>query len=117
MPPYNKLVFTYIGYEPVEVLVKEQRTVNVAMEEAKATLIDEVVVTGTGVQKKIAVTGAVTNVDIAELKTTPSTSMADALAGVVPGIQAMQPMVVRGQFLSSGYEVFLLLVQVMQHWF
>ena len=68
MPPYNKLVFTYIGYEPVEVLVKEQRTVNVAMEEAKATLIDEVVVTGTGVQKKIAVTGAVTNVDIAELK-------------------------------------------------
>lgn len=90
MPPYNKLVFTYIGYEPVEVLVKEQRTVNVAMEEAKATLIDEVVVTGTGVQKKIAVTGAVTNVDIAELKTTPSTSMADALAGVVPGIQAMQ---------------------------
>lgn len=41
MPPYNKLVFTYIGYEPVEVLVKEQRTVNIAMEEAKATLIDE----------------------------------------------------------------------------
>ena len=90
MPPYNKLVFTYIGYEPVEVLVKEQRTVNVAMEEAKATLIDEVVVTGTGVQKKIAVTGAVTNVDVAELKTSPSSSMADALAGVVPGIQAMQ---------------------------
>ena len=25
MPPYNKLVFTYIGYEPVEVLVKEQQ--------------------------------------------------------------------------------------------
>ena len=90
MPPYNKLVFTYIGYEPVEVLVKEQRTVNVAMEEAKATLIDEVVVTGTGIQKKIAVTGAVTNVDVAELKTSPSSSMADALAGVVPGIQAMQ---------------------------
>lgn len=69
------------------------------MEEAKATLIDEVVVTGTGVQKKIAVTGAVTNVDIAELKTSPSTSMADALAGVVPGIQAMQSNgPVRGQF-------------------
>lgn len=38
------------------------------MEEAKATLIDEVVVTGTGTQKKIAVTGAVTNVDVAALK-------------------------------------------------
>ena len=31
-----------------------------------------------------------TNVDVEDLKYTPSTSMADALAGVVPGIQAMQ---------------------------
>lgn len=90
MPPYHKLVFTYIGYDQVEVLVKEQRTVNVVMKESEAHLIDEVVITGTGAQKKIAVTGAVTNVDVEDLKYTPSTSMADALAGVVPGIQAMQ---------------------------
>ena len=88
MPPYHKLVFTYIGYDQVEVLVKEQRTVNVVMKESEAHLIDEVVITGTGAQKKIAVTGAVTNVDVEDLKYTPS--MADALAGVVPGIQAMQ---------------------------
>ena len=42
IPPYNKLVFTYIGYEPVEVLVKEQRTENVAMEEAKRRLGDRI---------------------------------------------------------------------------
>ena len=60
------------------------------MKESEAHLIDEVVITGTGAQKKIAVTGAVTNVDVEDLKYTPSTSMADALAGVVPGIQAMQ---------------------------
>lgn len=36
MPPYHKLVFTYIGFEKVEVLVKEQRTVNVTMKEASA---------------------------------------------------------------------------------
>ena len=90
MSPYHQLVFTYIGYETVKVLVKEQRTVNVEMKEADAQLIDEVVITGTGAQKKIAVTGAVTNVDVEDLKYTPSASMADALAGVVPGIQAMQ---------------------------
>ena len=53
MPPYHKLVFTYIGFEKVEVLVKEQRTVNVTMKEASAREIDEVVITGTGAQKEI----------------------------------------------------------------
>ena len=68
MPPYHKLVFTYIGFEKVEVLVKEQRTVNVTMKEASAREIDEVVITGTGAQKKLTVTGAITNVDVDVLK-------------------------------------------------
>ena len=90
MPPYHKLVFTYIGFEKVEVLVKEQRTVNVTMKEASAREIDEVVITGTGAQKKLTVTGAITNVDVDVLKANPSGSMANALAGNVPGILAMQ---------------------------
>ena len=90
MPPYHKLVITYIGFEKVEVLVKEQRTVNVTMKEASAREIDEVVITGTGAQKKLTVTGAITNVDVDVLKANPSGSMANALAGNVPGILAMQ---------------------------
>ena len=90
MPPYHKWVFTYIGFEKVEVLVKEQRTVNVTMKEASAREIDEVVITGTGAQKKLTVTGAITNVDVDVLKANPSGSMANALAGNVPGILAMQ---------------------------
>ena len=87
---YNKLVFSYIGYETVNILVKEQRVITVVMKEASATVIDEVVITGTGAQKKIAVTGAITNVDVDALKSVPSTSVADGLAGVVPGVMAMQ---------------------------
>ena len=90
MPPYNKLVFSFLGYDKVTVLVKEQRVVNVKMQESDASVIDEVVITGTGAQKKIAVTGAVTNVDVEDLKSVPTTSIADGLAGVVPGIMAMQ---------------------------
>ena len=90
MPSYNKLVFSYIGYETVSVLVKEQRLVNIVMQEASSTVIDEVVITGTGAQRKIAVTGAITNVDVDALKSVPSTSVADGLAGVVPGVMAMQ---------------------------
>lgn len=87
---YDRLVFSYIGYETVVVLVKEQKTINVKMKEAANTIIDEVVITGTGAQKKIAVTGAITNVDVDALKSVPSTSVVDGLAGVVPGVMAMQ---------------------------
>ncbi len=88
--PYQTLVFTYIGYDKAEVLLKEQRVVNVTMKEADGSVINEVVITATGAQKKIAVTGAITTVDVERLKSNPSTSMADALAGVVPGVMAMQ---------------------------
>lgn len=90
MPLYNTLIFTYIGFDKVEVLVKDQRVVNVTMKESDKSVLNEVVVTGTGVQKKIAITGAITNVDVEELKSNPSSSMANGLAGVVPGIMAMQ---------------------------
>lgn len=90
VPAYNRLIFSYVGYETVSVLIKEQTVVNVTMKEAASTVIDEVVVTGLGAQKKIAVTGAVTNVDVEALKAVPSTSVVDGLAGVVPGVMAMQ---------------------------
>lgn len=49
MEPYQRLVFSYIGFEKVEVLVKEQRVVNVSLKESEASTLDEVVITGTGV--------------------------------------------------------------------
>ncbi|SQC92854.1 Outer membrane receptor for ferrienterochelin and colicins [Bacteroides thetaiotaomicron] len=52
MEPYRQLVFTYIGYESKEVMVKEQRTINVVMKESVTRAVDEVVITGTGVQRK-----------------------------------------------------------------
>ena len=90
VPRYDKLVFSYIGYETVGVLIKNQKVVNIVMKESSSTIIDEVVITGLGAQKKIAVTGAITNVDVDALKSVPSTSVADGLAGVVPGVMAMQ---------------------------
>ena len=38
--PYNRLVFSYIGYKTQEVLIKEQRSVNIKMEEDVATTIE-----------------------------------------------------------------------------
>lgn len=90
MEPYHKLIFSYIGYDRIEVLVKEQRVVNVVMKESDASTLDEVVITGTGAQKKLTVTGAVTTVGVNTLKSTSSGNISNALAGNVAGVMAMQ---------------------------
>lgn len=90
MEPYHRLIFSYIGFDKVEVLIKEQRVVNVTMKESEASVIDEVVITGTGAQKKLTVTGAVTNVNVSDLKVNPTGSISNALAGNVAGVLAMQ---------------------------
>lgn len=90
MERYQRLAFSYIGYEAVEVLIRDEYVVNITMEEADASVLEEVVVTGMGTQRKITVTGAVTNVKVEELKRYPSSNLSNVLAGNVPGIMAMQ---------------------------
>ena len=88
--PYSTLVFSYVGFDSQEVLIKENMTtVNIKMKETSDSVLDEVVVTGTGAQKKVTMTGAVSTVDVDQLKT-PTSSISNALAGVVPGIIARQ---------------------------
>ncbi|MDL2322679.1 TonB-dependent receptor [Bacteroidales bacterium OttesenSCG-928-A17] len=86
---YQHLVFSYLGYEKQEVLVKNN-VINITMSESESNQLTEVVVSGTGIQQKLTVTGAITNVDAEALKSNPSGNIANALAGNVPGIIAMQ---------------------------
>ena len=89
VPDYSTLIFSYVGFQSKEVLVKDKRVIDVVMKEDENNVLDEVTVTGTGAQKKITVTGAVTTVDVSQLRT-PSSSITNALAGNVPGILARQ---------------------------
>lgn len=101
MEPYHRLIFSYIGFDKVEVLVKQQQEVNVVMKESSASVLDEVVITGTGAQKKLTVTGAVTTVNVADLKSNPTGSLSNALAGNVAGVMAMQTSGQPGQNTSE----------------
>lgn len=88
--PYSTLIFSYVGFDAQEILVKENmKVVNVVLKEASGSVLEEVVVTGTGVQKKVTLTGAISTVDVELLKTS-SSSVTNALAGNVPGIMARQ---------------------------
>ncbi|WP_080906037.1 TonB-dependent receptor [Parabacteroides sp. Marseille-P3160] len=101
MEPYNRLVFSYIGYEKQEILVKDQLVVNVVMKLAESNAIDEVVITGTGRQKKLTLTGAVSTVKVDQLKSNPSGSIVNALAGNVSGVLAMQTSGQPGENISE----------------
>lgn len=60
------------------------------MKESAASSLDEVVITGTGVQKKLTVTGAITTVNVSDLTHTANGNVVNALAGNVAGVLAMQ---------------------------
>ena len=90
MEPYNRLVFSYLGFVEQEVLIKEQTKQNVVLKEDDATSLDEVIITGTGVQKKLTVTGAVTQISMDDIASTSTSNLTNMLAGNVPGVMAMQ---------------------------
>lgn len=87
---YQRLLFSYVGFETQDILVKKETVINVVLKEAKLSVLDEVVITGTGATKKISVSGAITSLDVNVLKSTPSSNITNALAGNVAGVLAMQ---------------------------
>lgn len=86
---YQWLVFAMLGYEKQEILIKDDLKIDILLKEADHRAMDEVIVTALGPQKKATVTGAVTTVDLSQLKT-PTSSITNALAGNVAGVMAMQ---------------------------
>lgn len=80
------LLVTYVGYKEARVPVEDLGYVKVEMRGDDNTL-DEVVVVGSGVQKRVSVTGAITSVKGDELKL-PSTNLTNALAGKIAGVIA-----------------------------
>nr|WP_121271857.1 TonB-dependent receptor [Pedobacter schmidteae] len=86
---YQWLVFSYVGYKKKEILIQDKTNIDVVLEDSEFNVMDEVTITGLGAQKKVTVTGAVTTVNVEDLKT-PTSSITNALAGNVAGVLAMQ---------------------------
>lgn len=78
------LVISYIGYKTREVPVEDLGVINIKMTSDNEVL-DEVVIVGSGTQKKVSVTGAITSVKGAALKM-PSSSLTSSLAGQMAGV-------------------------------
>lgn len=79
------LVVSFVGMEKKEVLIADQKTLEVVLN-ASDTGLEEVVVVGYGTQKKGDVTGAIGSVNSSTIGRAATPNAAGALQGQVPGV-------------------------------
>jgi len=82
----KRLVITYIGMKPQEVVAVAGKTLTINMEEDQ-TALSEVVVIGYGSKVRADLTGSVGSISGASLARVPVASAAEALQGKIAGVQ------------------------------
>lgn len=89
-PAGSTLIFSFIGFKTQEMpLTQDKNEINIVMSEDLKSL-DDVVVVGYGVQRKISTIGAQSGINnISELKQ-PTANLTSVLAGRISGVVAMQ---------------------------
>lgn len=80
------LQISYIGYTSKEVKATTHAPMRIVLTEDNQKL-EEVVVVGYGVQKKVTVTGAVSAIDTEDLLKAPVANISNALVGRLPGVR------------------------------
>lgn len=84
------LVFSYVGYQKLEVPVEGRTSINVEMI-TDAQMLDEVIVVGFGTQKKVNLTGAVSTLNVDESITSRGIPNASSMMqGLIPGLAVNQ---------------------------
>lgn len=82
------LVFSFVGYQQIEIQISEIRAVEVTLSPDIAAL-EEVVVVGYGTQKKRDVTGAVSSISGRAVDDLPLTSADQVIQGRMAGVQVV----------------------------
>lgn len=85
VPSKGNLVVSYIGYATQKLPINGKTNFTIALAEDTETL-DEVVVVGYGVQKKVNLTGSVSAVKGEALERRPVADATQSLQGLVPGL-------------------------------
>ena len=89
VPESAVLNVSYVGYQTMTLKASDPRLEKIVLKE-DTEVLDEVVVVGYGVQRKRDVTTSIASVRASDLKGQPVSSMAEAMAGKMPGVQVTQ---------------------------
>ncbi|MBE0651135.1 MAG: TonB-dependent receptor [Bacteroidales bacterium] len=90
VPKTGILVFSYVGFKSQEIIVGEQKVINVSLS-SKSIGLNELVVVGYGSEKRQNVTGSVSVIPSDVLKNRPSTEFGNSLEGTTAGVQIIRP--------------------------
>ncbi len=83
------LVVSYVGYKPEEKqLTSGESSISFTIQ-PQATMLDDVVVVGYGVQNKRDVTTSITSIKAEDFAKTPTSDFRDAMAAKMPGVQVL----------------------------
>lgn len=86
--PNTTLVFSMVGFDPHEIVIGNQTSIDVTLQ-VSSTQLGEAVVVAFGTQKRTDLIGSVTSINPSELKV-PSSNLTTALAGRLAGVIAYQ---------------------------
>lgn len=84
----DTLMFSYIGFLAQEIVVGNQTTINVTMQE-NVSEIDEVVVVAYGKTKREAFTGSAAFIETEQIQESATSNLGQALQGLSPGVQVV----------------------------
>jgi len=85
VPTGSTLDFSYVGFKSHSIVIHEQTTLEIIMEE-NSTILDDIIVVGYGSQKKSDITGAMVNVKSDAIAQAPVPNIASALQGLAAGV-------------------------------
>jgi TonB-linked SusC/RagA family outer membrane protein len=88
--PDDVLIISFLGYNSERIILGGQDTSLDIKLIPDITHLDEVVVVGYGIQKKINLTGAVGSINGEVLENRPITNLGQGLQGVIPSLQVSQ---------------------------
>ena len=84
--PGDVYVISYVGFKSQEIIIENQNSLSILLEEDSA-LLDEIVVVGYGSQLKSNVVGSVVSVEVDKASQIPTTNVTELLRGRAAGVQ------------------------------
>ena len=85
VPSDAVLSVSYIGYKPQDVVVNGKTNFHIVLQD-DAEKLEEVVVVGYGVQRKVNLSGSVDQINAKQLEARPITNISKGLQGMVPNL-------------------------------
>jgi TonB-linked SusC/RagA family outer membrane protein len=100
LSPNATVVISFIGYKTQEIAVGGRTSISVVLVE-EALMLDELIVTGYGTQKKASQTSSISVIKAEDIIATKQADVAQSLQGKIPGLLIRQDGGTAGKFWSS----------------